>query len=1126
MKFLKTGLSLAVIGATLSVLPGSPSVAVAPAAANDDASVAAKMRGAADGSVRITTESATGKVGFVAARGAQADLLPDVQASSKGSAVAKTNAYLERFGSAFGVAKGQLQQSDVQQDAYGWTVTYKQQYLGVPVFGAVLKANLDKDGDLTAVGGFAVPSLDLSVDPRLTATEAAARAVGAVKADPPTNDEGKPADTSAVRATTNDLNVYRIGALKGDTGKSVLVYVVEVSNETSVRDKVFIDANTGKPVNRYSLVHDALDRELYETSPAEEDLVWSEGDPTDTLNVDQKNLVDSAGESYWMFKNTFGRDSYDGAGATMKTVNNDPRINCPNANWNGNTTNYCDGVTSDDVVSHEWGHAYTEYTSGLIYQYQSGALNESYSDVWGETLDLINQREDEEEGDITAKREVGSCDPTAGARLQVTITAPAPQAGACTAQAGFGPAYTTEVVTTQVVTATDATDAANGTSATDGCGPYTNAAQVAGNYAYADRGTCSFQIKADRAVAAGATGLIVGQNVAGLPSAMSGTSTIPATMVSQADGTRIKAAGTVTMTIQAEDTSARTPTTRWLIGEKSEAFGGAIRDMWTPTCYGNPGKVSDAEYNCDPLLTDSGGVHGNSGVPNHAYALVVDGGTYNGEEIAGIGLDKAANIWWRAQTAYLTPSSDFTNAADGLEASCADLVGQPINTVTTEPNATATPATPITAADCTQVAKAMVAVEMRKDPVQCNFQPLLAPGKVSACGDDFVTETTVLDDFENGISAWTLEQELADGATAGVPWEATDEAPAGRAGTVAYAPDPDLGACDPGVDDISSRDSMTSPEVTVPDGKNARVTVDHYIATEAGYDGGNVKASVNGGAFVLVPAAAFLFNPYNATMATAATNTSPLAGQPGFTGTDQGEVIGSWGQSTVSLSKLGVKPGDKVKLRFDFGRDGCGGNDGWYLDNLVLTVCKEIGELTAVHNPEPSTYGTASTVDVTAPTAATGEVTLKAGSTTIDTATLADGAASISLPATLKAGSFDWTVSYSGDGTYGASETPVTVTVNKARSTTSVLSAPQQVKRTRTAAVRIKVDSAAGTPTGRVVLKSGNVTWGSGVLSNGVVKIVTRKLMKAGKLRLVASYAGGVNYLPSSSRAFVITVKK
>ena len=49
--------------------------------------------------------------------------------------------------------------------------------------------------------------------------------------------------------------------------------------------------------------------------------------------------------------------------------------------------------SADDVVVHEWTHAYTQETSGLIYSYQSGALNESYSDVFGETVDQINNRE-------------------------------------------------------------------------------------------------------------------------------------------------------------------------------------------------------------------------------------------------------------------------------------------------------------------------------------------------------------------------------------------------------------------------------------------------------------------------------------------------------------------------------------------------------------------------------------------------------------------------------------------------------------------------------------------------------------------------------------------------------------
>ncbi len=948
MKFLKSGLSVALVGTGLVLLPLTSSATAGPAPAGDPS--IAQMRQAADGSVRVTTESATGKVGFIAARGANADLLPDRLATDTTSAAAKASAYLDRFGSAFGAAKGELVQSDVTPGRYGWSVTFEQEYKGVPVFGATLKASLDKAGDLNAISGYAAPGLDLSVDPKVSAADAGARAVDIVAAEPPTSDEGAAADTSGIKAASTDLVVYRTGFLKGETGKAVLAYKVEVTNNDNVRDIVLLDAATNKPVNRYSTITEALDRELYETSP-DTTPVWTEGDPfPGTLNEDQQNLVASAGESYWMFANTFGRDSYDGLGATMKTVNNDPRINCPNANWNGVTTNYCDGVTSDDVVSHEWGHAYTEYTSGLIYQYQSGALNESYSDVWGETLDQVNGREDEGET-FDTKRPDGECDPTAAAELQVNITAPAPQAGSCTAAFGFGPTYTTDLVTTDVTVATDAADA-TGPSTTDGCTAFTNAAAIAGHYAYVDRGTCGFQIKANNAVAAGATGLIVGQSVPGLPTTMSGTSTIPATMVTQADGTRIKTAGTVTMTLQAEDISERTDSTRWLIGEKSEAFGGAIRDMWTPTCYGNPGKVTDAEYNCDPLFTDSGGVHGNSGVPNHAYALAVDGGEYNGETITGIGLDKAANIWWRAQTEYLNPASDFTNAADGLEQSCTDLVGQDINEVSTAINGTPTLATPITATDCDTIAAVTLATEMRTPPTQCNFQPLLDKNTPSVCGPGFDEKVAYSENFEDGLAGWTADEVLADippedggpyQGGFGAPWEAIDEAPEGNSTSVAYGPAPDEGDCSgDGENDFSSSNSITSPEITLPaDLTGARMTFKHNVATEGGYDGGNVKVSLNGSDFTPVPAEAFTFNAPTTLTSLGGGNTSPLAGEPGFTGTDGGKVTGSWGESQVDLSALDAAPGDTMQIRFDIGRDGCGGIDGWYVDDVQIITCEK-----------------------------------------------------------------------------------------------------------------------------------------------------------------------------------------
>jgi hypothetical protein len=114
------------------------------------------------------------------------------------------------------------------------------------------------------------------------------------------------------------------------------------------------------------------------------------------------------------------------------------------------------------------------------------------------------------------------------------------------------------------------------------------------------------------------------------------------------------------------------------------------------------------------------------------------------------------------------------------------------------------------------------------------------------------------------------------------------------------------------------------------------LTFDHNMASEPGYDGGNLKVSVNGGAFTQVLGSAFRFNPYNLTLVTAASgNTSPLAGQPAFSGTNAGESQGSWGQSQVGLSAFAGE-GDTVVLRFEFGVDGCTGVEGWYVDNVRL----------------------------------------------------------------------------------------------------------------------------------------------------------------------------------------------
>ena len=51
-------------------------------------------------------------------------------------------------------------------------------------------------------------------------------------------------------------------------------------------------------------------------------------------------------------------------------------------------------------------------------------------------------------------------------------------------------------------------------------------------------------------------------------------------------------------------------------------------------------------------------------------------------------------------------------------------------------------------------------------------------------------------------------------------------------------------------------------------------------------------------------------------------------------------MTGTWGQSQVDLTAIGARPGDRVQLRFDMGMDGCGGVDGWYVDDIQLEVCE------------------------------------------------------------------------------------------------------------------------------------------------------------------------------------------
>lgn len=90
-----------------------------------------------------------------------------------------------------------------------------------------------------------------------------------------------------------------------------------------------------------------------------------------------------------------GRNGFDDNGSTMLTSVNYSAEGDNNAYWNGNQIviwSWSSGWRSlagcPDVIAHEWGHAVTEHESNLVYQLESGALNESFSDMLGAAFEF------------------------------------------------------------------------------------------------------------------------------------------------------------------------------------------------------------------------------------------------------------------------------------------------------------------------------------------------------------------------------------------------------------------------------------------------------------------------------------------------------------------------------------------------------------------------------------------------------------------------------------------------------------------------------------------------------------------------------------------------------------------
>lgn len=206
---------------------------------------------------------------------------------------------------------------------------------------------------------------------------------------------------------------------------SVLSWQVEVKygdGSAAEHDFMFFDAMTGDLNARHAQVHRIRNRLTYDADngPIEDNLTVQRTEDSEDMNMicldDAHNNV---GVVYDYFKSEHSRDSYDNAGADIKSYvrtlfdakqvkecgpddipEEDGKciedvVTRNGASWNGyyKRLSYGEGQdgkncwTPMDIVAHEYTHAITQHSAQLIYQDESGALNESWSDAFGAVLE-------------------------------------------------------------------------------------------------------------------------------------------------------------------------------------------------------------------------------------------------------------------------------------------------------------------------------------------------------------------------------------------------------------------------------------------------------------------------------------------------------------------------------------------------------------------------------------------------------------------------------------------------------------------------------------------------------------------------------------------------------------------
>lgn len=188
----------------------------------------------------------------------------------------------------------------------------------------------------------------------------------------------------------------------GATGNIHLVWDVTVypENSTFYGGQFLIDAHNGELVIKFPLIWDAINRRIRDANNYSNIIGTRrryEGDgPCGIQEAD--NAYDIMGDVWNFYWDHFSRDSYHGGGERLRvTINMCKTAYCdrcspcrpPNAIWDGGLDRIWvgGGLVTDDILGHEFTHGVTNQEIALKGHGESGAIAESFSDIFGEFID-------------------------------------------------------------------------------------------------------------------------------------------------------------------------------------------------------------------------------------------------------------------------------------------------------------------------------------------------------------------------------------------------------------------------------------------------------------------------------------------------------------------------------------------------------------------------------------------------------------------------------------------------------------------------------------------------------------------------------------------------------------------